>query len=702
MNDLKRKILPILFLLFAFGSSSELQAQCLAQFTSWNVPGTSSVQFYDSSSGFGSPMIFLWDIDGTTYTNWDPLHTFPGPGAYSVCLTVTDSICTSTMCDSILVGGGGGGGCSATFTSSSSPLLGVSFAGTATGTAPFTYSWDFGDGSGGTGSSPTHMYGPGAYTACLTITDATGCTSTYCDSVAIGGGSSCTATYTYTTDTLGNATFAGSATGTAPFTYSWDFGDSTFGTGSTVTHSYPPGSSWWVCVTMTDATGCTDTYCDLITISGGGTGGGCTMSLSYSYDNCSTLTFTETPSFSPDYCIWDMGDGTTYTTVGGGITHTYLADGAYTVCVTGTDTTSGCTVTTCDSVSVSCGGTGGGCSATYTSSTAPSGSTSFTGVATGVAPFTYFWNFGDGTSSTMMNPAHTYTSGVWGPCLTITDATGCTSTYCDSLFVSGGGGGCSVSASTSMSGTSSIMTAFGTGTGPFTYTWDLGDSTFATGQTVTHTYAPGTYVACVTMTDASGCTSTDCITLTIAGPMPWNSLCGSVMTNSTPLLVMPADMATVFLIVYDSITNIIDTVATTTITPVDSGWYCFDSVAPGNYLVKAALDPASAVYSDFLPTYHGDDPFWNNAINIMMPTTVGTFYDINMVMGVNPGGPGFVSGSVYSQVLVKPMALVTQSQMWQLSLLTCQTTQYFIPTVLLMEPTALETLLMEPTKFGLK
>ena len=54
------------------------------------------------------------------------------------------------------------------------------------GTDPMSYSWSFGDGTGSTDPYPTHTYsGNGPYLMCLTIADATGCTSTTCDSISI-------------------------------------------------------------------------------------------------------------------------------------------------------------------------------------------------------------------------------------------------------------------------------------------------------------------------------------------------------------------------------------------------------------------------------------------------------------------------------------------------------------------------------------
>ena len=58
---------------------------------------------------------------------------------------------------------------------------------------------------------------------------------------------------------------------------------------------------------------------------------------------------------------------------------------------------------------------------------------------------TYSWDFGDGNTSNIQNPSHTYTSqGTYYLCLTIDDGNGCIDSYCDSIgnngvvFKSGG------------------------------------------------------------------------------------------------------------------------------------------------------------------------------------------------------------------------------------------------------------------------
>lgn len=47
----------------------------------------------------------------------------------------------------------------------------------------------------------------------------------------------------------------------------------------------------------------------------------------------------------------------------------------------------------------------------------------------------YYWDFGDGSSSTIAFPSHTYaTNGTYNVCLTVSDGS-CTSVFCDSVWV---------------------------------------------------------------------------------------------------------------------------------------------------------------------------------------------------------------------------------------------------------------------------
>jgi hypothetical protein len=52
----------------------------------------------------------------------------------------------------------------------------------------------------------------------------------------------------------------------AVLTYTWDFGDNTTGTGNVLTHTYTGNGPYLLCLTIDDGLGCTDTYCDTVSV----------------------------------------------------------------------------------------------------------------------------------------------------------------------------------------------------------------------------------------------------------------------------------------------------------------------------------------------------------------------------------------------------------------------------------------------------
>lgn len=163
---------------------------CQASFT-YSVNGN-VVTFSNTSTGlnnFGSNYSWSYGDNTTSFGPFPAPHTYTSNGTYVICLTLTDSLqnCTSIFCDSLTITGQQNP-CSSYFSlfqDSVNTLLWYAYP-AVTGTAPFTYLWDFGDGNQSTQASPSHTYAsPGQYTLCLTITDANGCSSTYCDSSSV-------------------------------------------------------------------------------------------------------------------------------------------------------------------------------------------------------------------------------------------------------------------------------------------------------------------------------------------------------------------------------------------------------------------------------------------------------------------------------------------------------------------------------------
>lgn len=91
------------------------QCQPLAAFEVSNQNSvTHSAQFSDLSVGAGAACGYFWDFGhpptplSNTSTLKNPTHTFPGPGTYHVCLTVTycsgaTPPCSDTWCEDVVI-----------------------------------------------------------------------------------------------------------------------------------------------------------------------------------------------------------------------------------------------------------------------------------------------------------------------------------------------------------------------------------------------------------------------------------------------------------------------------------------------------------------------------------------------------------------------------------------------------------------------
>ena len=306
-----------------------------------------------------------------------------------------------------------------------------------TATGNLTYSWNFGDGASSTVSNPTHTYNsPGAYAVCLTITSSTGCTSSHCDSVLVGGvmNPPCNAYMNYNTDTLNNAYFNGVVTGgTAPFTYSWNFGDGGTSTMMSPIHNYNSPGAYGVTFDVTDANGNTcfayDTvyvnFCNAYFIATSNSGSGLVSFQNYS----------ATPRYGVDY-TWNFGDGSPMVS-SRNATHTYTTSGTYNVTLTSFDSLNLCTSSYTDSVVINLGTTPASCSASYyvaLDSSAPFKVVLYN-TSSNAPSHTYTWDFGDGITGSGRIPQHQYQNfGTYMVCLTITDnQLNCTSTFCDTV-----------------------------------------------------------------------------------------------------------------------------------------------------------------------------------------------------------------------------------------------------------------------------
>jgi PKD repeat protein len=150
-------------------------------------------------------------------------------------------------------------GASGTPTTGAAPLH-VTFTGSASGgNPPYSFSWNFGDGSSpSSDQSPTHDYATdGSYTATLTVTDSAAATATGSVFITVGGGTPLSVTVTADKTTgappLAVNFTATPAGGKPPYTFAWDFKDGETSTEQSPSHTFAADGDYNVTLTVTDS-----------------------------------------------------------------------------------------------------------------------------------------------------------------------------------------------------------------------------------------------------------------------------------------------------------------------------------------------------------------------------------------------------------------------------------------------------------------
>ncbi|MFW6119022.1 MAG: PKD domain-containing protein [Planctomycetota bacterium] len=314
--------------------------------------------YFDGSASVdadGSVVDYRWDFgNGATAEACTLSYTYEAAGSYQAVLTVTDDDgATDSAAVTITVESANEApvaSASATPTSGTAPLE-VNFDGSASSDGDGTitqYTWDFADGSTGSGATVSHIYSEaGTYDATLTVVDNYGTSASDTVTVTVETPNSPPTASVSATPTSGfvplEVSFDGSGSTDSDgniASYTWEFGDGHSGTGAVVSHAYDEAGTYTATLTVSDDDGATDTAAATIeveepnappvaSITANPTSG--TAPLEVAFDGSAS---SDSDGSIASY-QWDLGDGTTADTVSP--QHTYEAAGTYQVTLTVTD-----------------------------------------------------------------------------------------------------------------------------------------------------------------------------------------------------------------------------------------------------------------------------------------------------------------------------------------------------------------------------
>ncbi len=248
---------------FTFGKASTASVASKADFTYQDT-----IQFTGTATDPDGDTIVAWHWDfgdGTTADVQNPTHRYPNGGTFDVTLTVTDDKgLTGSVTKTITVEGPPNEPPVVDFTwTPSAPDTGeeVTFTPTVTDPdTPFTYAWDFGDGTTSQTESPKHSFAEKkAYTITLTVTDSRGGSTTVTKTLSVGNEPPVASfTVAKTTATVGEIIqFTDTSTdsdGTVT-AWEWNFGDGATSDQQNPTHAYAAAGTYTVSLVVTDDKG---------------------------------------------------------------------------------------------------------------------------------------------------------------------------------------------------------------------------------------------------------------------------------------------------------------------------------------------------------------------------------------------------------------------------------------------------------------
>lgn len=320
----------------------------------------------------------------------------------------------------------------------------------------------------------------------------------------------CSAYFTYNVDTLNNKkinftnySYSYLQSNTDSIKYNWDFGDGSFSTEKNPAHTFSKNGKYIVKLSINDGFGCINFYQAEIVI---GNAANCLASFSYDINTTTKeVTFHNNSSNYQNNCMWYFGDGSTSSIANP--KHTYSYAGKFTVSLMILDVAYNCIDYTEQIIEV---GDVNYCYADFNYYNETSTNTVyFTNTSTGGNSDTasFWWAFGDGSTSTLPNPIHQYTTpGYYDVCLTIwNNATNCWNTSCLQIMAGSNNNVCQAKFNYLTDFETKKVTFQNISTGNITnYNWNFGEGAVSTLENPTHTYSQaGMYLVELNVKNAS-------------------------------------------------------------------------------------------------------------------------------------------------------------------------------------------------------
>lgn len=368
------------------------------------------VAFTDAS--LGEVTAWSWDFgDGGTSTEQHPVHAYALPGSYTVSLSVSGPNGSDDRAEARFITVYEPGPPVADF--SASPLaatrgLPVQFTSQCQGTVT-SLSWDFGDGATSLLSHPMHAYAAnGTYTVSLTAAGPNGQdTETKTGYVTVSDPVPPSASFTSSPAlvyTGVNVQFQDTSTGTVTGR-SWSFGDGAMATASAPVHAYNLPGRYTVSLTVSGPAGSdTAVQAGCVTVVQAG-GPQAQFSASPTSTSVGTaVSFTDQSTGLIDNWLWDFGDGAS--SAQANPSHAYAQAGNYTVRLTVSGPAGSDTETKTHLITVGVPPPVASFWANPLAGASPL-TVHFTDTSTGSIT-SWAWSFGDGATSTLQNPSHTY------------------------------------------------------------------------------------------------------------------------------------------------------------------------------------------------------------------------------------------------------------------------------------------------------